>query len=298
MPNTLIHIAIQAPLSRGLFRKIEIPWILAGTIIPDIPWIFQRIALSAQLADPYQLRLYVTAQASLCFCLLLSITLASFSRRPLQIFSLLAFNCTIHLLLDALQIKWGNGVHFFAPFSWQPVNFGFLWPEHFSSYFVAAFAIIYLLFNTRTIIGQGLDIKLPSKTRLTIAALSLLVYLLFPLALMNQLEKSDANHVSTLRYEENRAGKYIELDRVYYSKKDDKITIFSKESFRLTGDTPKKSGTISLKGEFIAPHAIKSRMFHIHYGYRNYASYIGLFLSLVIWGYLLFIKRRENVITE
>ena len=251
-----------------------------------------------QLADPYLLRLYVTTQASLFFCLLFSIALAAFSRKPLRIFSLLAFNCTVHLLLDALQVKWGNGVHFFAPFSWQAINYGILWPEHFSSYLVAAFAFIYLLLRARTIISQGLDVTIPSKTRTSVATLSLLLYLAFPLILMSQLEESNSNHFWTLRHKENRAGKYVELDRAYYSKKDDKITIFSKESFTLTGNTPEKSGIVSLKGEFIAPYVIKSNMFHMHTGYRNYASYIGLFLSLIIWGYLLFIKKREGLTTE
>jgi hypothetical protein len=294
LPNTLIHIAVQAPLSRGLFRKIEIPWILAGAIIPDIPWIFQRAAIALQLADPYQIRLYVTIQASLCFCLLFSIALASFSRRPLRIFALLSFNCTIHLLLDALQIKWGNGVHFFAPFSWQPTNFGVFWPEHFSSYFIALFAIIYLLLNAKTIIGQGLNITPPSKRRLTAAILPLLVYLAFPLTLMSQLEESDSNHIWTLKHKENRIGKYVEIDRAYYSIRDDKITIFTDESFTLTGNTPEKSGTISIRGEFTAPHIIKTSMFHMHNGYRNYASQLGLLLSLIIWGYLLFMERRET----
>lgn len=298
MPNTLIHIAVQTPISRRVFGKIEIPWILAGAILPDIPWIFQRIVTATQLAEPYQLRSYVTIQASLFFCLVLSTGLAFFARRPKHTFAMLAFNCIMHLLLDALQIKWGNGVHFFIPFSWQPTNFGILWPEHFFGYIAALLGVVYLVLKTKTILHEGLRIILPTGSKMLIVLLSLLFYLFFPLSLIDQLEESNSNHIQTLRQKEGRPGKYIELDRAHYSEKDEQITIFSRESITLTGNKPDKSGTISIKGEFTAPHIIRSSTFHLHNDYRNNASYIGLFLSFFIWGYLLVIRRTDNITTE
>jgi len=43
MPNTLAHIAIQAPLTRLGMKEAPLQWIAVGCIIPDIPWIVQRI---------------------------------------------------------------------------------------------------------------------------------------------------------------------------------------------------------------------------------------------------------------
>ncbi len=294
MPNTLIHIAIQAPISRALFSKAEIPWILAGIIIPDLPWIIQRIALSTHLVDPFQIRLYCTVQASLLFCLFLCATLAFFSRYSSRIFFTLSFNCFLHLILDASQIKWGNGVHLFAPFNWQLTNFGLLWPEHILGYCAALFAIIYLLIKIRKMMSEGIAVRLPGGRRRGATVLLLVLYLTLPLAFMGQLEKSNSSHIQTLRNKEKRAGKSIELDRERYSAGDGNITIFSGESFTISGNVPIKSGIISLQGQFTTPYTIRSYKFHIHNNYRNYASYIGLLLSLTIWSYLLFRQKKEE----
>ncbi len=293
MPNTLIHIAIQAPISRAIFSKVEIPWILAGTIIPDIPWILQRIITTSAI-DPYQLRLYCTVQASLAFCFFLCIALASFSQRPTPVFLLLAVNCLLHLLLDALQIKWGNGVHLFSPFSWYLTSYGLIWPENIFGYCLSALAIIFLVIKSKTIVHEGLVLRPPKGKRRGFAVLALMLYFTLPLFFMDQVEKSNASHINTLRHSEGRTGKVIELDRAYYSAKNKKITIFSGESFSLTGNTPDHSGAISLKGKFTAPQAITSSMFHKHNDYRNDASYIGLLLAISIWSSLLLIQRKKN----
>lgn len=295
MPNTLVHIAIQAPLSRRIFRKGEIPWILVGAIIPDIPWILQRLAFAVKLADPYQLRLYFTVQASLFFCVILCAGIATFSRNSLRIFYLLVFNVTAHLLLDALQIKWGNGVHLFAPFSWQLTSYNMLWPEHILGYCLAAFAIIYLAVNHKTLVREGLNIKLPRGKKIVLAALALFVYLALPFVFMDGLQQSNSSYILTLIENDQRTGKHIELDRVYYSAQDRKITVFTGESFTISGNTPMASGTVSLRGKFTTPHIINSDAFHLHNGYRNKASYLGLLLSLGIWGYLLVSCQVRNV---
>ena len=40
-----------------------------------------------------------------------------------QSFGILALNSVFHLILDSLQTKWGNGVHLFAPVSWEVAEF-------------------------------------------------------------------------------------------------------------------------------------------------------------------------------
>ncbi|MBU1985662.1 MAG: hypothetical protein KJ846_00385, partial [Proteobacteria bacterium] len=123
MPNTLVHIGIQGPLNTLFGKGTNPQWMLLGCIIPDIPWILQRILNFIPGIDPYTLRLYSLNQASLFFCLFMAAALALSTRRSLHIFLLLSLNCLLHLLLDATQIKWANGVQLLVPFSWSMLRF-------------------------------------------------------------------------------------------------------------------------------------------------------------------------------
>jgi len=113
MPNTLAHLGIQAVATRSVIKSADLKWICLGCVVPDVPWILQRLvsALNSGV-DPYDLRLYAIVQSSLAMSLVLSAALAAFSRRPRTVFAILAFNATFHLVLDALQTKWGTGLTF------------------------------------------------------------------------------------------------------------------------------------------------------------------------------------------
>ncbi|HID02690.1 MAG TPA: hypothetical protein EYP18_05730, partial [Desulfobacterales bacterium] len=76
MPNTLVHIAIQTPLTRLGMKEAPLQWIAVGCIIPDIPWIVQRIFTYFPGIDTLNLRLYTVTQASLIYCLILSLALS------------------------------------------------------------------------------------------------------------------------------------------------------------------------------------------------------------------------------
>ena len=39
---------------------------------------------------------------------------------------MLGLNALLHLLLDATEVKFGNGVHLFAPFSWRMTSFDWI----------------------------------------------------------------------------------------------------------------------------------------------------------------------------
>ena len=147
MPNTLAHIGIQALATRGLFKRAEAEWIFLGCIIPDVPWILHRTLHWVSLGlDPYDLRLYAIAQSSLAVSLLLCAALAIVSVSPRRIFGVLAFGSLLHLLLDATQTKLGNGVHLFAPLSWELLNFGLYWPESAPTYLLTALGLAVLAY--------------------------------------------------------------------------------------------------------------------------------------------------------
>ncbi|MFN2354861.1 MAG: hypothetical protein ABR512_10100 [Desulfopila sp.] len=281
MPNTLIHIAIQAPLSRALVPRVQIPWILLGLIIPDIPWILQRIAVAGQFGDPYQMRLYFTSQASLLFCLVLSFTFALFAKRVFLVFSVLALNNLLHLFLDAMQIKWGNGVHFFAPLSWTPTHFDLLWPEHTLMYLLSVMGFFYLVKNITTISLE--DIAVNTSSMWKISCLCLGLYFLLPLFFMSHIIDSNANYIAIKNTSSDRVGRIVELDRSYYSAKDSTIALFTGEKVPVVGSLPPKSGIISIKGRFLDQKTIQSDAYHPHGSTRDYASMAGLLFSSIIW---------------
>ena len=65
MPNTLVHLGVQSVSTKALPREADFKWIAVGCIIPDVPWIIQRIILAAGTGiDRFELVLYATAQAS------------------------------------------------------------------------------------------------------------------------------------------------------------------------------------------------------------------------------------------
>ena len=71
MPNTLAHLGIQGVATRAFIRTADVKWIFLGAVIPDIPWILQRLVRGTLPGvDLYELRLYATVQASLAVCLL------------------------------------------------------------------------------------------------------------------------------------------------------------------------------------------------------------------------------------
>jgi hypothetical protein len=73
MPNTLVHIAIQVPVTRAVTSGIGMGWLLLGCVIPDIPWILRRPAGSLVPGiNAYDLVQYASVQASLLFCVVLS----------------------------------------------------------------------------------------------------------------------------------------------------------------------------------------------------------------------------------
>ncbi|MHC4409281.1 MAG: hypothetical protein ACYS0F_09780, partial [Planctomycetota bacterium] len=69
MPNTLGHFGLQCAASRGLFRDVDVRWILLGCVLPDVAWIVRRVV--DPMLDPYASRLYFFPMASLGMTLLL-----------------------------------------------------------------------------------------------------------------------------------------------------------------------------------------------------------------------------------
>lgn len=294
MPNTLCHIGIQGPVNGIFLKKKELLWVVIACVIPDIPWIVLKILLATEIFNPYDLRLYCTVQASLLFCLVLAGGLCFLTQHCLKIFIILGVNSFFHLMLDSLQIKWGNGVHIISPMSWKMFHLDFFWPEYRGTLVLSAVGLIYLIYNWNTIKCSKPLHPGTSRSKCVACSLFLTVYCLGPLYFIEQLETADTYFVQTMRNTEKRTGKVIKLDRAHYFAASQEVKIYSGERLKLNGKLPLESGRVSFSGIFQDNKTITSHAYHLHTGYRDVASYIGLFMACTLVLHSLLISRINS----
>jgi len=282
LPNTLCHIALQVPVHKAAWPDKVLPWAVAGCIIPDIPWILLRAALALGPAAPYTLRLYATIQASLFCCALFSAFLAQFSRHPAVVFSILAGNCLFHLLLDATQVKWANGIHLLAPFDWTALQFHLFDLDHPLGIPLTVAGLITLLWCWPRIVRQPIWAATITPGRTLAAATCIALYLTVPLLFLDDLEKTDFHFLHTLKDKAARPGRPIEFDRAAYERSVRTVTIFSGETFRLEGALPDRSGSVSIRGRFVTPDTVAVTDYRMHNRIRDPASMLGIILTCVL----------------
>lgn len=291
MPNTFCHIAVQLPLSRCLWPGADSRLILLGCIIPDLPWIIKRLGTAIPGIDIYQLQLYATAQASLYVSCLLALAIALCAKRFIFTFTLVAGNCLAHLLLDACQIKWANGVHLFAPFSWRLLRFDLCWPGHPVWFFLSAAGLLVLFLTWRDSLRRpwpwswpwlkaGKD-RRPPWSRLFLAVLCLFLYCLVPLAYRGEIEREDNGFLATVHEQSARPGKYAEFERRPYT--DGFLTLVGGERLRLVGAVPDKAGLWSVRGRFISPDTLAVIESHRQSHLRDWASMLALTLLALLF---------------
>ncbi len=287
MPNTLAHLGVQGLTTRALLKDADYKWIYVGCIIPDLPWILQRVVASAYPSiNPHDLRLYVIIQASFCFCLILSAAFAALSVNYWKAFAILCFNSFLHLFLDACQIKWANGVHFLAPFNWHLTNFGFFWPESLPTYILTIFGISYLVWNWRRAVVIPINITWRSAIRLFALIALAAGYFTLPFLLIDGPERADNHFVKTLRTHHDRPGQHIELDRNFYlhHQSGGVIRTFAGEELSVDGMKLEHPASVSVKGSFVTEDQIHVSQYHVHSNwFRNYSSYLGLFLVSILF---------------
>jgi hypothetical protein len=300
MPNMLAHLGVGGVLTRCVVRQPDVKWTFLGCVIPDIPWILQRLcaALPVEL-DPYDVRTYFVIQASLAGCLCLGAAFAILSAAPRRVFAILSLNIVAHLLLDACQTKWGNGIHMFAPATWDGWNFGLFWPESVLTYGLTAFGVVYCLYTQVWQRGGAIRFQTVPVGR-TIAGLGFLAtYALLPVVLFDGAHRSDVHYVRTLREVDSRIGQHVEVDRGHYRQSESRefLETYAGEKIDLAGQTPDQAGLVSIRGNFVDQHTIQLSAFHAHGGGRDFASLVGLAFVSLYWfdtllsGCLVFFQR-------
>jgi len=299
MPNTLAHIGIQALITRGLIRQADMGWILTGCILPDLPWILQRAVRALPLeVSPYELRLYAVVQTSLVFCLIASGALACLSARPRRTMVVLGLGGLLHLLLDATQTKWANGVVLFAPLDWQVVNFGLFWPEDWPSLVMTVFGLGYFVWafvQVRPWEPRGAAVRIPA-VRWMVAGGLLSLYFLLPFPLMPRALAADPHFIATLQDLENRPGRVAGFDRspvVQDATGQVFLAPWTGDLLSPEGEgLPRTDGPVSVLGRFGPDQTFVVRQVHPHApGLRDAASYLGM-LCLALWGLAALWARR------
>lgn len=288
MPNTLAHIGAQGLVTRAGMQNADPKWIYLGCVIPDVPWILQRVMyLTAPGIDPYTLRAYVIVQASLFSSILLCAALALFANRFWETFSILGLNAVLHLLLDACQTKWANGVHFLAPLSWELTNWGWFWPEGLTTYLLTGLGLVYFFWYGRLSLKQGLGFG--ELNLLRVAGIGGLVigYFAIPFLLLQGPKEADSHYLKTLNMAQGRTGHYVELDRARYVKTQEGRFLSyygGTDQVRVEPLKLKPPVTVSVRGIFVSENKIRVIDHHVHPGgVRDYASYLGLGLILAVW---------------
>ncbi len=283
MPNTLVHIGLQGVLSRQLFKPADVLWIYIGLLIPDIPWILQRIIrMSAPSVDLLMLRSYSVIQATLFGSLLLALAISFFAKQQWKAFAILGFNAILHLVIDAGQLKYANGVHFLAPFSWEMANWGFFHIESVITYLLTGFGLAYLFWSWRSVKPITEQLQQFTWQRMSVIAVFGISYFLIPFFFLDEPVKANNHYLKTLIQEENRSGKQIELDRATFKPAGEEKMIkpgHSSEWFYVEGLPVKTRESISIKGHFTAQNVIQVTEYRVHTDlFRDLSSYAGLLL--------------------
>jgi len=287
LPNTLAHLGIQTLATRAVVPIPDPKWIYLGCVIPDLPWIAQRaIAFFVPSIDLIELRLYVIAQSCLAVSLLLCAALALLSQAPKKIFAILSFNTAIHLLFDALQTKWGNGVHLVAPISWETWNLGLFWPESATTLFLTAVGIGVVGWTFWRGAEDPVGLAVDRPIRLLFATALLAAYTVVPWLLIGGVEAGDVHFLRTIGSGAARAGQEISLDRAAFVRGEEtgRLRLYNGEEVAAVGRLPERSGVISVRGRFGDANTLVVEEFYVHAGrMRNLGSYIGLALVALAW---------------
>lgn len=286
MPNTLAHLGVGALVTNGFVRQADLRWVFAGAVIPDVPWIAQRVIASLPVdLNLYDVRVYATVQSSLACSLLLCGALASVASAAPRAFGILALNSALHLVLDALQSKWANGVHFFAPLSWELWNARWFWPESIPTYAMTFGAVPVLLWAWQRAWGATLDSRLSAR-RAGLGAGLLAAYLVVPLGGMASAEAANNHFVKTLREGGDRAGRYVEFDRAGYRSGEevDTLRTFARENLVVATRAFDRTTTASVRATFLNDSTLQVHEVHDHSGWpRDSLSLVGLSVVALAW---------------
>lgn len=218
-----------------------------------------------------------------------------------RVFAILGGNALLHLLLDASQIKWGNGVHLLAPLSWEVSNWGWFWPDSAAGYFLTALGLAALAGFRRSAVNVPAGLRRPPVPRMMLLLMLGAAYFLLPLWLMQGPETAGLHDGPLVRDPALRPGQLLEIDRAPYHPDIDGGYITSRYlgKLQVRGVNLDQPATVSIRGRFIGENEIAVLEYHRHRdGFRDGASYLGLALIVLTWIWYFRREKRTFVATE
>lgn len=286
MPNTIAHFAVAGLSTRWVVAGADFKWIYFASVVPDLPWILQRLINSLPIAvDSYDLRAYSITQSSLLFSIVFGVGISCLFNEKKKLLAIFSIGALLHLVLDAMQIKWANGVQFFLPIDWQLSRFDLFWPESFWTYTLTLSGVIYFLLHFKQ---STKPVSLGTERRpalLLLGMSALLLWMLLPIAFIQTVYDSDNHYISTLSNAADRHGKYVEFDRSQLGAATNGSTLQTAfdENLFLNKVVGTNGEVVSIQGRFIDNSTIHVLAYHRHSKFRDRASMVGLSLVLLIW---------------
>jgi hypothetical protein len=280
VPNTLVHFAAQGAASHALWRRLDPRFVYLGCLLPDLPWILRRAIVGLGLpADVFDLRLYTMGLASLAATLLLAAAVATLTKAPRLVLAVLGVNAFLHLLLDATEVKFGNGVHLLAPVSWHMTSFELVQgesPVYLALAIAGALLVVWEILR-RSAATTRFDLR---PRRLAAAAGLVVAYLAAPLPFLGAIEASGSYSVKTLREVAARPGRSVGLDRTGFlaTPAGGFVQLWTGERVRAMGALPTHDALVSLRGTFIERDVLRVDRLVEHRHDRDWPSYLGLVL--------------------
>lgn len=296
MPSTLVHMGVQGFATRFVWARVELLWIFMGIVIPDLGWITQRVAKHLPLdISRYDLLGYATVQSSFAVCLIVCAAIAVLTSRPARVFLILALSVLFHLLIDASEVKWANGVLLFAPFFWKFTSWNLFLQDGILSIVLTMASFVYLVKIWKTGIGEVSRSLFQITRRSVIACLVLLaMYLSAPLLMINKPHEANLYDLATLQGVETRSGKSVTLDRVYFDAENSSVKIYTGETIRVLDLEVKDRSLVSLRGTFVSPMVLQVDESLIHHPWlRDTFAKVGLLAFFLFVAHAAFTLYRE-----
>lgn len=259
--------------------------IFAACVIPDLPWIARRLVEAADVSgDLVTTYAYFVAQASLVSCLLPTLAFAFLFTHYRRVAAFVFAGCLVHLLLDSLQDKWGNGVHVLAPFNWDMTSFNLVQVDSAITYVVTFAGLVPFMLLAKARVDAGMLCL--NGRRMALCGVCILAYALLPLLFVGDVIASNSRYLQTFDDRDQRTGVSLELDRETLQRAGDVwlTTTHIGESLVVTNPdaTFEDGGNYSLRAEFVEADSIRILEWRAQSRLRDYASYAGL-LAIGCW---------------
>jgi hypothetical protein len=263
LPSLMVHYGTTLLAGWPVRHQSVTTALLLGATWPDVPWMALRV-LDLWSPDELRipLRLYAQAFHTPLMCLWGGLIFACFMQRPRP--QALAFigAAWFHLVLDAFQTRYGNGVALLYPFSWRVYDFELFWPD-------GTIGLILLAMSTAVVLHafwkglEPLHLRRPSWLRVTALTLG---YLLMPLATWHAAFDANVFNALFIYFPSALEGKEVGFERnALVSSKPPRLRTWYDHHLALdqVPDEARPGDVVSLRGTY-GEGQLKVRQFHIH----------------------------------